>query len=79
MIHALLIGLALYLGGLLATGLLMTIGSYRSGERPGGRYDLAFMGCGVLLWFVTLPIVLSVLVDLWGPREVDVEEEGMDL
>jgi hypothetical protein len=78
MIHAILIGLALYLGGLLATALLMTIGSLRDGERPG-RYDVAFLGCGALLWFITLPVVLSVLVDLWGPREVDVEEEGVDV
>lgn len=78
MIHALLIGAAIYLGGLLATALLMTIGSLRDGERPG-LYDLAFLGCGVVLWPLTLPVVLSLLVGLWGPREVDVDEEGADL
>jgi hypothetical protein len=78
MLHAFLIGLALYLGGLLATGLLMTIGSLRDGERPG-LYDVAFLGCGVLLWPLTLPVVLSLLVGLWGPREVDVEEERVEL
>jgi hypothetical protein len=78
MIHALLIGLALYLGGLLATAMLMAVGSLRDGERPG-RYDVAFLGCGVLLWPLTLPVVLSLLVGLWGPREVDLDEESVDL
>jgi hypothetical protein len=78
MIHTLLIGFALYLGGLLATALIMAIGSLRDGDRPG-LYDLAFLGCGVLLWPLTLPVALSVLVGLWGPREVDLEEERVDL
>jgi hypothetical protein len=78
MIHALIVGLALYLGGLLATALIMAIGSSRDKDRPG-LYDLAFLGCGVLLWPLTLPVALSVMVGIWGPREVDLDDESVDL
>jgi hypothetical protein len=80
MIHALLIGLAIYLGGLLATALVLAIGSFRSGERLSSYsdYDRKFIGCGLLLWFITLPVVLSLLVGMRGPRE-DGDGEGADV
>jgi hypothetical protein len=79
MLHRILIGALIYFGGAAITAGLMMFGSWRSGERPGEGYDLKFMSCGVALWFITLPVVLSLMVGMRGPREVDVEEEGIDL
>jgi hypothetical protein len=76
-IHAILIGSGIYLGGAALTAALMAYGSWRDGTRPG-RYDLKFLGCGVLAWPITLPVVLSLLVGLWGPGE-DGEGEGLDV
>jgi hypothetical protein len=76
-IHAILIGCIIYFGGLAVTAGLIAYGSARDGTRPG-RYDLKFMGCGLLAWPLTLPVVLSLLVGLWGPRE-DGEGEGAEL
>jgi hypothetical protein len=77
-IHALLVGAIIYFGGLAVTAGFMAIGSLRDPDRPG-LYDLAFMGCGLALWPITLPVVLSLLVGMWGPREVDLDEESVDL
>jgi hypothetical protein len=43
-IHALLIGSGIYLGGAALTAGLMAFGVWWSGERPGGLYDLKFLG-----------------------------------
>jgi hypothetical protein len=69
MIHRILIGCIIYFGGAAVTAGLMILGSRRSGERPGGFYDRAFLGLWVLLWPIGLPVVLSVMADLWGPKE----------
>jgi hypothetical protein len=79
MIHTILIGSIIYFGGAALTAGLMILGSYRSGEKFRDDYDLKFMGCGVALWPLTLPLVLSLMAGLWGPREVDLEEESVDL
>jgi hypothetical protein len=79
MIHRILVGSIIYFGGAAITAGLMILGSRRSGERPGGLYDRAFMSLWVALWPIGLPVVLSVLVGLWEPREVDLDEESVDL
>jgi hypothetical protein len=78
MIHALLVGAIIYFSGLAITAGFMAYGSRRDPDRPG-RYDLKFLGCGLVLWPITLPVVLSLLVGLWGPREVNLDEESVDL
>jgi hypothetical protein len=80
-IHWIQIGLTIYLAGLSVTALLMAIGIIRDDERwPAcfGGYDGKFLGFGLFLWPVSLPIVLYLLLWPWGPREVDLDEESID-
>jgi hypothetical protein len=78
MLHRILIGAIIYFSGLAITAGFMAYGSLRDPNRPG-LYDLKFLGCGLALWPLTLPVVLSLLVGLWGPREADLDEESVDL
>jgi hypothetical protein len=82
MLDYLRLGLTIYLGGLIVTAGLMQVGIIRGGERwPAWfiGYDGWFLAFWLLLWPVSLPIVLYLLLWPWGPREVDLDEESIDL
>jgi hypothetical protein len=76
------LGFLIWFGGFTLTTGLMLFGVSRDGERwPAwfGGYDGKFLVFWLLLWPVSLPIVLYLLLWPRGPREVDVDEEGVDL
>jgi hypothetical protein len=82
MIHYLHLGLAIYLAGLGVTATLMLLGIARGGERWPAWFvgqDGKFLGFWLLLWPLSLPVVIYLLANSRGPREVDVDEEGVDL
>jgi hypothetical protein len=82
MIHYLRLFIVIYTGGLAVTAGFMRLGILFGGERwPAwfGGYDRQFMTFWILLWPVSLPIVLYLLFWPWGPREVDLDEESIDL
>jgi hypothetical protein len=81
-IHYLLVGLSIYLAGLGLTCVLMLFGLARDGEDwPDWfeGYDGRFLRFSLALWPVSLPIVVYLLVWPRGPREVDLDEESVDL
>jgi hypothetical protein len=82
MIHWFQIGLILYITGQAITAGLMQIGIALGGERwPAwfAGYDGKFLAFWLVLWPVSLPVVLYLLASSRGPREVDLDEEGVDL
>jgi hypothetical protein len=83
MIHYLRLFIVIYAVGFAVTASLMLLfGVSRDGERwPAwfGGYDGKFLVFWLLLWPVSLPIVLYLLLWPRGPREVDLDEESVDL
>jgi hypothetical protein len=83
MIHYLRLFIVIYAVGFAVTASLMLLGIVRGGERwPAWfvvGYDGRFLGFWLLIWPVSLPIVLYLLATRRGPREVDLDEESVDL
>jgi hypothetical protein len=78
--HYLRLFVVIYTGGLAVTSALMGLGSAVKGERMAwSRSEREFFGFWLLLWPISLPVVLYLLFWPWGPREVDLDEESIDL